>query len=262
MSNFRDSSTPIYSDTSEQQISSFKLSQENRHDFIQLWNLYKPYIEKLCLLKGLRNDEDIKDVVMMTFERAWKKILNNDQSINSFKSWLGKIACNLCIDIIRQSNHTLLIGAHIDEITSENQVIGNISYDYPMSDLLQKEEIKYLHYWIRCLSAKLRYPLILYYYQKKSYSDIAQKLSISQYGVDKRLQQARKILKKHLCRYRSGLDTIAFDETQFQQLESKDFPTAILTDSSVEEINCRITLSCLETLPPVLYNFQHTQDWI
>ena len=253
-------STTISSEVWEERILSSKLSPDNGRDFLQLWNLYKPYIEKLCLLKGLRNDEDIQDVVMMTFERAWKKILKNDQSINNLKSWLGKIACNLCIDIIRHSKHTLLIGTYIDDIASENQVIGTVSYDHPMSKLLQKEEIKYLHYCIQCLPFKLRYPLKLYYYQKKSYSDIAQELSISQYGVDKRLQQARKILKKHLCEYRSGLDTTACNETQFQNLESQDFPIAILTDSSVEEINCRITLSCLETLPPVLYNFQHIQD--
>jgi len=241
-----------YSEVSEKKISSSKLSPENRHDFLQLWNLYKPYIEKICLLKGLRNDEDIQDVIMITFEKAWKQILKNDQSINNFKSWLGKIACNLCVDILRHSNHTLFIGAHIDDITSESQAMGTVNYEHPMSDLLQKEEIKYLHYWIQCLPFKLRYPLKLHYYEKKSYSYIAQELSISQYGVDKRLRQARKILKKNICQYRSGLDNTACDETKCQKLGNQDFPTAILTDSSVEEINCRITLSCLETLSPVL----------
>ncbi|MDJ0800130.1 MAG: sigma-70 family RNA polymerase sigma factor [Calothrix sp. MO_167.B12] len=261
MAYFRDSSAKTSSEVSEEQIISSRLAQKNRHTFTQLWNLYQPYLENLCRFQGLKNDEDIQDVVMMVFEKAWKKLLNQDQSINNFKGWLGKITCNLCIDILRQTNQTPFNTSYIDDI-SDTQAIGISSYHHPMSDLLQEEEIQYLHYWIRCLPDRLHYPVILHYYQKKSYSDIAQELSISQYSVDKRLQQARKILKENLYRYRSGLDVTGFDEAQLQKVEKQDFQVAILSDSSVEEINCRITLSCLETLPPVWYNFQYTQDWI
>ncbi len=260
---FMDYSAKTSSKVSEKKISPSILPQDNCNDFTQLWNSYQPYLENLCRFKGLRNDEDIKDVVMMAFEKVWKQLLNNEQSINNLKSWLGKITCNLCIDVLRKRNHVPLTGAYIDDITSNTQTIGISSYHYcPMSDLLQEEEIKYLHYWIKCLPSRLYYPLILRYYEKKSYSDIAQELSISFYTVDKRLQKARKILKEHLCLYRSGLETTVFHEAQFQELELKDFQAAILNEYDVEEINFRRSLSCLETSLPVSYNFQHTQDWI
>ena len=95
-----------------------------------------------------------------------------------------------------------------------------------------------------------------------SHADIARKLSISTDNVAKRLQQAKQILKQRLCEYLAGLNTEKLNETQRQELEQKDFLVSNNDDSNIEEINYRITISCLETLSPVWLNFHHHQDWI
>lgn len=93
-----------------------------------------------------------------------------------------------------------------------------------------------------------------------SHADIAQQLSISQDNVAKRLQEAKQILKKSLDKYFAGLQTEKITETQCQQLEQQDLVVSVNTDSNIEEINYRITISCLETLPPVWCNFHRLQD--
>ncbi|MEM7593009.1 MAG: sigma-70 family RNA polymerase sigma factor, partial [Cyanobacteria bacterium P01_A01_bin.83] len=132
----------------------------------------------------------------------------------------------------------------------------------PESKLVQKELYIYIRYWIDDLASRLRNPLILSYYQGMSHADIAQQLSISPDNVAKRLQEAKQILQKHLDQYLAGSNTTKISETQVQHLDRQDFSVSIDADEQIEEINYGITISCLETLPPVWLNFQNPQDWM
>lgn len=239
-----------------------RLAQGDRHAFWSLWESYQNYLYHRCLAWMGGNHDDAQEVMSLASLKAWSKLPNHALNITNLKGWLNRFTHNLCIDIHRQRKHKAMSVDNVEDIPLNNHEID--SSDYAESELLQQEQKIYLRHYIDSLSSRLRDPLILSYYQSMSHADIAQQLSISPDNVAKRLQQAKQILKQRLCEYFAGLNTEKLNETQRQELEQKDFHLSINDDSSIEieEINYRITISCLETLPPVWSNFQLHQDWI
>ena len=257
---FINSSVKNLSVASEEQILLNKLAQGDRAAFWQLWASYHDYLYYRCRAWMGGNHEDAKEAMSLASLKAWDKLPHHAQSITNLKGWLNRFTHNLCIDIHRKRIRHAVSVENIDDLNINKHEIRTSSSNHPELALLQQELKIYLRYCIEALPSRLRHPLILRYYQEMSLADIAEKLSISVDNVAKRLQQARQMLKKQLRQYFAGLNTVAIDEVQFQQLAQKDFQADIKADSTIEEINYRITISCLETLPPVWYNFHQTQD--
>ena len=249
----------IPQETEEQRLLK-RLAQGDRQVFWQLWKSYQNYLYHRCLAWMEGDRDDAQEVMSLASLKAWEKLPHHALNITNLKGWLNRFTHNLCMDIHRQRQRHAIGVDNIEDVPLNNQEIA--SSDYPESELLQQEQKIYLRHCIDSLSSRLREPLILSYYQSMSHTDIAQQLSISTDNVAKRLQQAKQILKQRLCQYFRGLNTEKLNETQYQQLEQKDFDLSINTDSPIEEINYRVTISCLETLPPVWLNFHDYQDWI
>ena len=256
----RHSSVNNLSVVSEEKILLNKLAQGNRDAFWQLWESYQDYLYYRCRAWMGGNHDEAQEVMSLASLKAWDKLPHYAQNITNLKGWLNRFIHNLCIDIHRQRTRHAVSVENIDDITINKHEIRTSSSNHPESALLQQELKIYLRYCIDALPSRFHQPLILHYYQEMSLADITEKLSISQDNVAKRLQQARQILKKQLCQYFSGLNTVAIDEAQVQKLAQKDFQLPIDTDSTFEEINYRITISCLETLSPVWYNYHYAQD--
>lgn len=237
-----------------------RLAQGDRQVFWSLWELYRNYLYHRCLVWMGGNHDDAQEVMSLAALKAWSKLPNHALNITNLKGWLNRFTHNLCIDIHRQRKHKAIGVDNIEDIPLNNHEVS--SSDYPESELLQQEQKIYLRHCIDSLSPRLRDTLILSYYQSMSQADIARKLSISTDNVAKRLQQAKQILKQRLCEYFAGLNTEKLNETQRQELEQKEPHLSINDDSDIEEINYRITISCLETLSPTWLNFHHHQDWI
>ena len=245
---------------SDEQILLNKLAQGNRNAFWKLWELHQDYFYCRCRTWMGGNHEEAQEVMSLALCKAWDKLPQHSRNIKNFKGWLYQLIHNLCIDIYRQRNRSTVGVENIDDVPCKNQERENFSSNNPEAALLQQELKIYIRHCIDALPSRLSQPLILHYYQGMSHTDIGQKLSISQANVAKRLQQAKLSLRKSLCRYFSGLNTVAINETRCQKLEQTDFQLPINTNSTIEEIDYRITVSCLETLPLVWCNFQQIQD--
>ncbi|MEM9506146.1 MAG: RNA polymerase sigma factor [Cyanobacteria bacterium P01_E01_bin.35] len=246
----------------KEQILLTRVAQGDRRAFWSLWESYQNYLYHRCLVWMGGNHDDAQEVMSLAALKAWDKLPNYAHNITNLKGWLNRFTHNLCMDLHRQRQRHALGVENIDEIFLSNHEIGIYSSDSPELSLLQQELRIYIRHCIDSLSSRLRVPLILYYFHAMSHAEIARQLSISLDNVAKRLQQAKQIIKQRLCKYFAGLNTPKLDETQSQELEQKNFLESISANSSIEEIDYRITISCLETLPPVWYNFHHHQDWM
>jgi RNA polymerase sigma-70 factor (ECF subfamily) len=132
------------------------------------------------------------------------------------------------------------------EVTTIDNIDDTIlipNLQLPESQLLNVELKAYLKYKIASLPDRLRYPFILRCCQNKSYPDIAKQLTISEENVRKRIQEARKILKRDLNKYLAGEDNTSFDSFSLK-----------VVIPIVEEIDYKATLICLEALPHHWYN--------
>lgn len=245
--------------TEEQKLLN-RLAQGDRNAFWSLWESYRNYLYHRCLVWMGGNYDDAQEVMSLVALKAWSKLPNHALSIINLKGWFNRFTHNLCIDIHRQRKHKAIGVENIEDVPLNNHEI--VSSDRPESELLQQELHRYIRNCIDSLSPRLRDPLILSYYREMSHGDIGKQLSISQGNVAKRLQEARQILKKSLGKYFAGLNIEKVNETKRQELEHKNLHLSVNGDSNIEEINYRITISCLETLSPVWLNFQLHQDWI
>ncbi|MGB5971353.1 MAG: RNA polymerase sigma factor [Spirulinaceae cyanobacterium] len=249
-----------FSVISEEQALLNQLAQGDNNAFWQLWQLHQNYFYHRCQVWMGGNHDDAQEAMSLAVWKAWYKLPSYAQNITNFKGWLYKLIHNLCIDIHRQRHCHAVYVEDIESILLKSQETESFAYNNPESALLQQELKIYLRYCIDALPSRLRDSLILHYYQEMSYADIGAELAISQDNVAKRLQQAKQVLKKRLCQYLAGFNTVAIDEVQLQELEHKSFQLPIQTNHTIEEIDYRITISCLETLPPVWCSFHPTQD--
>ncbi len=240
--------------------SQFKaLAQKNYQDFWQLWESYQDYFYNLSLKWMGGNFHDAEDALNQAMLKAWNEWTKDPRKIIHPKAWLTRLIYNFCMDVHRKHKREAPGIENIDDIKFADHAAFASTVEFPESNILNLEMRAYLHHRIESLPDKLRHPFILHHCQDKSYQDIAKQLTLSEENVRKRIQQARRILKKQLKKYLAGEDNTSLD-TLFPSLKlviplgEKSQPecnwqSSIPTKSNHEEINYKVTVICLETLP-------------
>ncbi len=249
---------------SEEQNLLIQLVEGDRDAFWAIWNRYQDYLFSRCRAWMGGNYFDAEEALSLTALKAWQKLPDHASSITNLKGWLNRLAHNLCIDLHRKRKRQALGIENIEEIQDSIQFIEDFTPSNchnPEADLLQKEFKTYLRYYIEQLPPRLREPLKLRYYQGLSCIEIGEVLSIKQNTVSKRLQEAKSFLRKLLCEYSSGLSETKINEENLQESERIQSKLTTQIDSIVEEISYGVTISCLETLPPVWFSSLQGQAW-
>jgi RNA polymerase sigma-70 factor (ECF subfamily) len=246
----------------------FSASTENNcHHFWQLWDSHQGYLYNCCLKCLNGNSHDAEDVVNHVMLKAWNQWIQSTNDIEHPKSWLSQITYNSCMDVCRKRQREAGKIHNIDDIQFTDHPALTCNLTLPESWLLNLEMAAYIKYKIASLPDRLRHPLILHCCQNKSYPDIAKQLTISEENVRKCIQKARKILKQQLKKYLAGEDNTAVnyfsplntvipmvEELEFEQIWNHHEESSIPTKSQQQEINYKVTLICLESLPPHWYN--------
>lgn len=141
---------------------------------------YQKTLLRMCYLH-LRDKDLAEDAVQETFIKAYRS-MQSFRGDSSEKTWLMKIAMNVCCDIHR------------------SHWFKQIDFRYTPDMLPQavepfEQEEETLVAQIMQLPLKLREVILLYYYQNMSVMDIADSLGISQSSVSGRLKRAREKLR-------------------------------------------------------------------
>lgn len=157
---------------------------------IQMVNEYQGTLLRLCYVI-LHDEEQAKDAVQETFLRAYKG-WSNFRGASSEKTWLMRIAVNLCRDTQRGGWFR-----HVDKrVTPE---------DLPASSMMAEQEDLDVMCAVMELPPKLREVVTLYYWQEMNLHEIGQALNIAPSTASIRLKQARGKLSKTLeGRYSRG----------------------------------------------------------
>jgi RNA polymerase sigma-70 factor (ECF subfamily) len=154
----------------------------------ELYGRYMHLVFGLCL-KYLENREDASDAVMQVFEKLITEIPKHD--IQIFKSWLYVLAKNHCLMQIRSDKTRDKKMESWIKDQSENMEfhpdlhpIDKTGEDYPG-----------LKECIAQLKQEHRTCIELFYYQHKSYREIAGELGLEEKKVKSYLQNAKRNLK-------------------------------------------------------------------
>ena len=149
------------------------------------------------------NPEEASDVTQEVFIRAFQSFDRFDGRCSA-KTWLFRIAHNLCIDHSRRRDR------HVSEVTLTDPNDGQESYDVaderwePERLMMNAELIEIVESAIRQLSDKLRSVLLLHDREDMAYDEIAQTLGIPVGTVKSRLFLARGQLQTVLKEYLSN----------------------------------------------------------
>ncbi len=151
--------------------------------FERLVSEYQTQLRRLCcvLLKDVHLAED---AVQETFLKAYRS-MGEIRKESSERTWLTRIAVNTCRDLLRSRWFR-----HIDRSVK----IEDLPEPEAPADLVDTG----LYETILRLPVKQREVVLLYFYQNMTMQEVSDILQISVSNVSRRLESARKTLRKKL----------------------------------------------------------------
>ncbi len=149
-----------------------------------LYNRYMELVYGICL-KYLKDPENAQDSVMAIFEELISKLQKHE--VDNFKSWLYTLAKNHCLMRLRDRTKG------VKELPENNSLAHD---ETDKQDLLQNEETyDLLEEAIAELSDEQKRCVTLFYLQKQSYQQIADKTGYSLMQVKSYIQNGKRNLK-------------------------------------------------------------------
>jgi RNA polymerase sigma-70 factor (ECF subfamily) len=170
--------------------------------FAALVTEHQRYVYNLAL-RVLKNEDEALDLAQETFIRAWTA-LPNFRGQSQFRTWLYRIATNLCYNRLPGLRRSLNdLG---DDVISE--IAGtDPAFDNPARGFESRELRTYLHSAIEDLDESYRLLISLRYQNELSYDEIASTLNLPLGTVKTGLFRAKEQLRRALESYQETVWT-------------------------------------------------------
>lgn len=153
--------------------------------------------------KFFRQLEDAEDAAAEVFLKLYR-VLHQKDEIVPFRPWLSQIAAHHCIDKLRRRKHERSFS--LEEV-DVNDLLDH-STPSALSVVIRNEAEGRIRRALASLPEKHRTVLVLRYYNRMSYSQIAEALSMPLSAVRVRIFRAKRFLRSNLRRAHRG-DTFA-----------------------------------------------------
>jgi RNA polymerase sigma-70 factor (ECF subfamily) len=162
----------------------------NKEEFNSIVTQYEKQIFN-HIRRIVGDSEDAEDCLQETFIKTYshRHFLNPTKNV---KNWLYRVATTTSIDFLRKKNRLKEVPYDEDETIGEE-----ITYSNEETQVLRNEVEKAL----KNLPTGYRTILLLYYYEKFSYLDIASILNLPLNTVKTHLRRAKIALKEYLHQY-------------------------------------------------------------
>lgn len=160
-----------------------------RSDLNLIASLFDRYVELIfgVCLKYLRDPAESEDTTMEIFEVLRDKLLT--QEIANFKSWLYVVARNHCLQKLRKQARSLLTEDYDDSVVQ----LADTGHHEGELDLIAKENG--LMDCLDKLPQAQKRSIELFYFQSKSYQEIAYLMTLDKEQVRSHLQNGKRNLR-------------------------------------------------------------------
>jgi RNA polymerase sigma factor (sigma-70 family) len=173
-----------YHDISDRELLENFYSDHNNDWLGVLLPRYTLLLLGVCM-KYLKNEDDAKDAVQQIFLKAINEL--HKYKVDYFKSWIYMIAKNYCLMKLRDKGKLTL------EIT-ENFALADESENQNV--LLEKDtSLNQLNIALQHLNKEQQLCVTLFYFQKKSYTEIAEHTGFNIMQVKSYIQNGKRNLK-------------------------------------------------------------------
>lgn len=154
--------------------------------FNQLYERYIPLVYGLCL-KYLQDTEKSQDAVIDIFESLSPKITAYE--IKIFKNWIYSVAKNHCFHVLRENKKEIIIDFN-SQIMESDTVL-----DLFNEETKNNEKEAALKECMNRLPDSQRTTVRMFFYEEKSYADIADITGFNLKSVKSFLQNGKRNLK-------------------------------------------------------------------
>ena len=175
-------------DLSDEQIIG-KVLEDNKDIYIEI---IKRYEKKLShyLHKFISDQDEIEDVLQVVFIKTYKNLYGFDQN-KKFSSWIYRIAHNEAVNYLKKKKASKICLDDVEYKLVDEKVDLNNGID---NNFLKKDIEKILG----GLKIKYREPLILFFFEGKSYEEISDILRIPKNTVGTLILRGKKLIKEEL----------------------------------------------------------------
>lgn len=173
---------------------------------LQMFENLKPGLTSYCY-RMIGSIADADDVVQETYIRVWQS-LDSFRHESSYKTWVYRIASNICLDKLRQTKRRVLpvdLSDPAVSIIEPRETLADSSWIWPAPDftetpeeiLVRKDTLQLCFIaLLQILPLRQRAVLILKDVFEWSSKEIADTLGMSPAAVNSALQRARETLKQ------------------------------------------------------------------
>lgn len=160
-------------------------------DLEALGALYHRYMHLVygVSLKYLKNSDDSKDAVMQIFEKLVGDV--DKQQIINFKSWLYVVTKNHCLMALRREKKRGLQKEKSDQVME-------IAFELHPNGEEKEADLERLNQALLNLPEHQKRCIELFYYQNKSYLEVAQETGYKLKKVKSYIQNGKRNLKGYL----------------------------------------------------------------
>ena len=150
-----------------------------------LYERYTELIYGVCL-KVLKNEVEAEDAFMNIFEKLAKKVREHD--IQQFRPWLHTVVRNHCLGILRKKGKHLTVSYEEDFMQSQEAL-------HPFMEEATNGKLSALSGCMDTLKGAQKNCVQLFYFEGKSYQDIAEENELPIGKVRSYIQNGRRNLK-------------------------------------------------------------------
>ncbi len=141
------------------------------------------------LRKFIKDHDELEDVLQEVFIKTYKNLFAFDAE-KKFSSWIYRIAHNEALNHIKKNRGTVSLDEHeMDIIDEKIDIKGKI--DLGIAKIKIEEALSKM-------KEKYREPLILYFFEQKSYEEISDIMHLPRSTVGVLIMRAKDILKENL----------------------------------------------------------------
>ena len=157
--------------------------------------LYREHYRRVYGLcrRQLGQAADAEDATQEVFVRAYRSI-GRYRPGDPFGPWIGAIASNYCIDVLRGRRRTADLFADGADVDPASDLEENGA-----APLIRSQDADAINSAVEALPEQYRLPIVLAYYSDASYDEIADTLGITRNHVGVLLLRAKKKLREQLA---------------------------------------------------------------
>ncbi|MEM1318756.1 MAG: sigma-70 family RNA polymerase sigma factor [Bacteroidota bacterium] len=189
-----EANTPINTLTDESLIAQYQ-SSGNTQYIDELYHRYVHLVYGTCL-KHLKDKDESKDVTMVVFGKLVEKL--RKENVQSFNHWLYSLSCNECKEYLRKRQRVAKANAYWTA-EQEQELRIDMVEEEEVSTLQEEQAAERVQAAIRQLGRQQQECVRLFFFENKSYKEIARLTSYSVAEVKSYLQNGKRKLKRLLA---------------------------------------------------------------